>query len=308
MLRFTRPRSFQDGRTEEAVLASPAPSPALSSWLNAVAAVPRDGAVDKQSSEQEKPEASTHEAGEKHHSQDDPEPKPFENWITYPRFDHADEWDRFAQALRNHDESRVKNCNDDIDTLLVFAGLFSAVLTAFNVESYTGLQQDSSNVAVAALTQISSQLSGSPNLSFVAPSFKPPASAVRINTLWFSSLVLSLVSASLGILIKQWLREYLAGDFTSPLEWIRVQQHRYEGLVRWRVFELAALPPLLLQFALILFLVGLSDFRQATRRHCRTLAPMFSVRCPYKLPLLHNIPGMPRRLVLRLLRRKNVDS
>ena len=149
-------------------------------------------------------------------------------------------------------------------------GLFSAVLTAFNVESYKGLTQDSSDTSAAALLQISRQLSSlhsnstalnTPDQAYTSPEFSPSDATVLINMLWFSSLVLSLISASLGILVKRWLREYLTTGYTSPKERIRLRYYRYsQGLIKWRVFEIAALPQLLLHLSLILFFVGLSEF------------------------------------------------
>ncbi|OBZ73635.1 hypothetical protein A0H81_06409 [Grifola frondosa] len=82
---------------------------------------------------------------------------------------------------------------------------------------------------------------------------------VRINVLWFSSLVFSLVSASIGILTKQWLREYTSGAASSPRENARIRQFRHEGFVSWRIPETIALLPILLQIALVLFFVGLLD-------------------------------------------------
>ena len=162
-------------------------------------------------------------------------------------------------------------------------------------------------------------------LPFTAASFSPPRSAVRINTLWFISLVLSLVSASLGMLIKQWLREYLTGNYTSPRERIRVRHYRHEGLLTWHVFEIAAMPPLLLQLSLILFFVGLSDFLRQLDSivgwvvtgvvilwllllTTSIIAPVLCFRCPYKFPLLKNMAEVPRRAVLRLLRGRPIDE
>ena len=83
--------------------------------------------------------------------------------------------------------------------------------------------------------------------------------AVRLNTLWFSSLVCSLLSASLGLLVKQWLREYLAGSSNISRESIRIRQYRYDGMRRWRVPEIILCLPILLQAALLLFFIGLLD-------------------------------------------------
>ncbi|KAI0071096.1 hypothetical protein K474DRAFT_1669377 [Panus rudis PR-1116 ss-1] len=207
-----------------------------------------------------------------------------------------------------HDETKVRDCKEDMDTLLVFAGLFSAVLTAFNIESYKSLDQDPS---VLLLTQISAQLanmnsenSNSP-LNLAGSEAPRSPQAVRVNSLWFASLVCSLVTASLAILVKQWLREYMAQDNTLPRARVRVRYWRYLGLQGWRVFEIAAFLPFLLQIALLLFFLGLCLFLLALDPIVgwvvtsmvivwvalfvgSTVAPVFSPRCPYKTPVLQS--------------------
>ncbi|TBU23534.1 hypothetical protein BD311DRAFT_731138 [Dichomitus squalens] len=185
-------------------------------------------------------------------------------------WDSSEAWAACAKALREYDEDMIQDWKEEIDTLLVFAGLFSAVLTAFNIESYKWLQQQPSDTHTAILSQISSQLNSfAVNAKFVnntAPAttvltapFKPSRFAVRLNTLWFSSLVCSLLSASLGLLVKQWLREYLAGSSNISRESIRIRQYRYDGMRRWRVPEIILCLPILLQLALLLFFIGLLD-------------------------------------------------
>ena len=96
------------------------------------------------------------------------------------------------------------------------AGVSSAVLTAFNVESYQLLRPDPSDATLAALKLISAQLNGytlSPpflNATYVTESgnltqapFQAPGSAVWMNVLWFCSLVSSVASALLVLFIKQ---------------------------------------------------------------------------------------------------------
>ena len=68
------------------------------------------------------------------------------------------------------------------------AGLFSAVVTAFIIESYKGLKQDSGDVANDLLLRILAQLEGSTNgtaatQSLTMPTFTPSSTAVRINIL-----------------------------------------------------------------------------------------------------------------------------
>ncbi|OCH92356.1 hypothetical protein OBBRIDRAFT_726968, partial [Obba rivulosa] len=62
-----------------------------------------------------------------------------------------------ARRLRGHDEDMVRASKEEIDALLVFAGLFSTVLTAFNVETY-GLLQASPPPAPDPNTQIFLQM------------------------------------------------------------------------------------------------------------------------------------------------------
>ncbi|EEB96472.1 hypothetical protein MPER_04389, partial [Moniliophthora perniciosa FA553] len=62
---------------------------------------------------------------------------------------------------KKYDEGMVKNWKEDIDTLLVFAGLFSAVVTAFLIEAYQWLSEDPADTTVMLLTQISMQLNTS---------------------------------------------------------------------------------------------------------------------------------------------------
>lgn len=236
-----------------------------------------------------------------------------------------------STVVRNNDEAKIKDCKEDIDTLLVFvrpchsfrcflliavdvqAGLFSAVLTAFVVESYTRLTPDPATPSVQLLREISSKLDtfvvsqGFINSTYRALGqvqiFEPDEVAVLINALWFSSLICSLMTASFGMLVKQWLVQYLAGDHFSPQARLRVRQFRYEGLIRWKVFEIAALLPLLLQLSLGLFFLGLCLFTSTVNPTVHkaatplvlgwalvffltTIAPIFSARCPYKIIFL----------------------
>ncbi|KAI0336714.1 hypothetical protein GY45DRAFT_1315330 [Cubamyces sp. BRFM 1775] len=190
---------------------------------------------------------------------------------TSPAWDSSEAWAACAKALREYDEDMIQAWKEEIDTLLVFAGLFSAILTAFNIESYTLLQQQPEDATVAILSQISAQLNSfSANANFVnttrptepsslVPPFRASALAVRLNAMWFSALVCSLVSASLGLMVKQWLREYLAGSSNISRESIRIRQFRYQGLRDWYVPEIILFLPMLLQLALVLFFIGLLD-------------------------------------------------
>ncbi|KZT72297.1 hypothetical protein DAEQUDRAFT_29345 [Daedalea quercina L-15889] len=154
-------------------------------------------------------------------------------------FDREAAWAKCADDVWTHEEVKVEKWSSEIDTLLVFAGLFSAVLTSFIVQYYPTLQG-------------SSQGSGN-----VQEGGKVAATSVVINALWFLALLLSLAAASIGITVKQWLSQYIVSESIAPRQRARIWLLRHDSLVAWRVPEIIASLPLLLQLALGFFLVGI---------------------------------------------------
>uniref|UniRef100_A0A0W0F9K5 DUF6535 domain-containing protein n=1 Tax=Moniliophthora roreri TaxID=221103 RepID=A0A0W0F9K5_MONRR len=75
----------------------------------------------------------------------------------------------------------VKAWQDDIDTILVFSGLFSAVITTLVIELYQGLDEDPTD-AITLLNQLlSAQVNSTQSISLEPPQFKPNASSIHIN-------------------------------------------------------------------------------------------------------------------------------
>ncbi|KAI1797257.1 hypothetical protein LXA43DRAFT_404059 [Ganoderma leucocontextum] len=179
-------------------------------------------------------------------------------------------WNEAAETVKTYHDELVQRWQVAMDSLLVFAGLFSAVLTAFNVQSYQLLQPAATGPMLATLQQISAQLNsfsvsstfinstqpGQPSDETEAP-FRAPPSAVWINTLWFASLVCSLASASIALIVKQWLYEVSSGLSGTSRETARVRQYRLNSLMKWHVGAIVLIPSVLLQVALVLFLAGL---------------------------------------------------
>ena len=157
--------------------------------------------------------------------------------------------------------------------------------------------------AQLASLSITNSLVNSTASKFSPAPFSAPRSFVRINTLWSCSLTISLITASIGILVKQWFHEFMAQDTQDPQFRIRIRFFRSEGLDKWQVFQIAAALPLLLQIALLLFFIGLSEYLRelnpivgwATTGTIlawlavfvfTTLAPILSSQCPYRTPIL----------------------
>ncbi|KAK7687708.1 hypothetical protein QCA50_008924 [Cerrena zonata] len=211
---------------------------------------------------------------------------------------------KVSRAVRKIDEVRVQKSKDEIDTLLVVAGLFSAIQTAFIIESYKQLQSDPADMTNQLLIYLSQQLA---NSSIPAipdfPSFATATPSIRINIFWFCGLVISLMTASFGILTKQWLREYLVHESSAEVH-LRIRFFRIEGWEKWRASEIVAILPFLLQFSMLLFFLGLTEFLNPLNKDVDkavkalvylwaslvaavTLAPILSPRCPWKTPLLN---------------------
>lgn len=133
--------------------------------------------------------------------------------------------------------------------------------------------------------------------------FKPSAAARWINCLFFVSLVLSLSAAFLGILVQQWIREYMQWNspLAAPRENILVRQFRFEAWESWKVSAVISTVPALLEVAMILFLVGmvvllwtLDDVVAICATTFMalfmlvfavfTVLPVFHRLCPYKSP------------------------
>ncbi|KAJ2914557.1 hypothetical protein MD484_g5861, partial [Candolleomyces efflorescens] len=176
----------------------------------------------------------------------------------------GDPWEECFNQVQKFDDEMCRGWREEIDTLLVFAGLFSAAVTAFTVESYRWLRSDPEEATVQLLSIISAQLNASANAAsppykFDPTNFAPTPSELRVNIFWFTSLTLSLTAVLVGILCKQWLREYQRYEGLAPKEAFPVRQMRYEGLLNWHVPKFLSFLPLLLQAALLIFFAGLLD-------------------------------------------------
>ncbi|KAF7797645.1 hypothetical protein EIP86_008845 [Pleurotus ostreatoroseus] len=174
------------------------------------------------------------------------------------------DWTAIRAHLKRHDDEMIKDYEDDINTMLVFAGLFSAVVTAFIIESYQWLEQDDDQLSALLLAQISRQLAGGPvNQTLIdaaegQTAFTASLSSIWINILWATSLLFSLTAALAGIIVKQWLREYLMWDsvLSPSREAVLLRHIRYDAWEKWKVPEIIATVPAVLEFALVLFLGG----------------------------------------------------
>ncbi|KAI0698815.1 hypothetical protein C8Q76DRAFT_590465, partial [Earliella scabrosa] len=154
-------------------------------------------------------------------------------------------WDKTANIVNSFIDETVQRWSSDMDALLVYAGLFSAILTAFNVQSYLLLVPATPDPIVLALQQVSSQISSlsvSPGPFFVnstAPAIglqdlvtlQPPRWAVILNAIWFSSLICGLTAALSALIVKNGCAAQMRIPGTSR-QTARLRHHRFDALVQ----------------------------------------------------------------------------
>ena len=109
------------------------------------------------------------------------------------------------------------------------------------------------------LIHISQQLSNSSTPAFEPTAFQVSPNAAVVNTLFFFSLALVLIDAFLAMLVKGWLQEFDRGwrKYTVPHLRAQERERRLQELGRWKLHELVALLPILIQGSLLLFCIGL---------------------------------------------------
>ena len=208
------------------------------------------------------------------------------------------------------------------------SGLFSAVVTAFLVDAYKGLQNRPEEKGLEILMRISQQLgsiaimggslnSTAPPFSAFDP-FESSRSTLCLTSLWTLCLISSLAAASLSLFIKQWLDEFMTYTNWAPREQIVLRIYREAGMVRWYVFRYPAIIRLLLQVALVLFLVGLWISVLALNPivgwitsgcligwlaclFVMLFAPIFSPQCPYKTPILNDLLASMRGVFIAMI-------
>ena len=184
-------------------------------------------------------------------------------------------WEYYNEMAAVEDNIREVEWRDLADTVLVFVcidtqhgvwlliwfqdGLFAAFLSAFLVFLIPQLQTNSTDVAMDVLIHISQQLSNSTTPAFEPAAFQVSPNAAAVNMLFFLSLALVLIDAFLAMLVKGWLQEFDRGWRTYTVAHLRAQERerRLKELERWKLHELVALLPILIQGSLLLFCIGL---------------------------------------------------
>ncbi|KDR68553.1 hypothetical protein GALMADRAFT_26527, partial [Galerina marginata CBS 339.88] len=139
------------------------------------------------------------------------------------------------EPLLKKDKMQCDAWKEEVQNLLIFAGLFSAVVTAFIIESYKMLQRDPNDAIISLLSVIANRLD---NTTATIPT------PVLLSFIGSGSLVLSLATVLIGIISLQWIREHQNYPNLPPRECFALFNMRADGLKRWHVPKIFTALPL----------------------------------------------------------------
>ncbi|KAG5724444.1 hypothetical protein E4T56_gene15894 [Termitomyces sp. T112] len=179
-------------------------------------------------------------------------------------------WSIYVSKAEQHDSSSTETWKGDMESTLIFAGLFSATVTSFIIESYKLLKQDpmdNMNLLLSRLLAVQTTAATNDSAFFrvsepPTTTFTPTAAAVSINILWFLSLSCSLGAALCITLVQKWVRDYLQRIqcHNEPLRRARMRAFLFNGTQRWKMDVIIEYIPTLLHASLFLFFAGLIIF------------------------------------------------
>ena len=227
----------------------------------------------------------------------------------------------YRDKAEEHDREFIGKYDEDLNNTLIFvgsfvahawtyllslqAGLFSAVTSAFITQVQPELQPNSGDDTAALLRvllyKIDNTTFGS-DIPTLPQWTGPPNTIVQVQALLYASLAISLFSAFLAMLGKQWLNRYASIDTQeSTIERSQSRQQKLNGIVTWCFNYVIESLPLMLQGALFLlgcalslYLWGINTTVAWVVLGLTSLGVIFylfiivagtvSVNCPYQTP------------------------
>ncbi|KAG9008516.1 hypothetical protein FRB94_013129 [Tulasnella sp. JGI-2019a] len=171
-------------------------------------------------------------------------------------------WLKYDTFADKFDKDMLLHLNTNLDVLLIFAGLFSGVNTAFIVVALTALSAnpaDETNHLLRLLVMNVSNHTLSEN--DLTPQFAPGRAAVRQNCTFFASLCCSLLAAAGAVLAKQWLQRYERTGQTGTADQQALRRtEKFVGAETWGLQPAVKTLGTLLVISLTLFFVALIDY------------------------------------------------
>ncbi|KAG8924324.1 hypothetical protein FRC00_005239 [Tulasnella sp. 408] len=174
-------------------------------------------------------------------------------------------YDNLAEEI---DNDMVAGLKEQLDGLLIFAGLFAGVNTAFLALTLPLMSPDPADDTNALLRDnnailLNLALSRNDSLPSINPlpseTFSPTGKVLIVNVLFSVSLAFAIISSFLAVLGRQWLVYYRKRRGGGPERQRWEQLKRFLGAERWRLeWVLDDFLPSLLQSGLIIFCISLT--------------------------------------------------
>ncbi|KAG8933707.1 hypothetical protein FRC03_004710 [Tulasnella sp. 419] len=191
--------------------------------------------------------------------------------------EHAQFWSTYDSISGSFDNELLEGWNKSLDVLLIFAGLFSAINTAFIIESYKGLSADPAQTTNELLRLLITHRDDREISTDSLYPVSPSPSAVPVNSLFFSSLSLNLTAAFGAVTAKQWLTDYATvGTLSALHDKGPRRQEKFNKLQDWQLRLIIELLPMLLQISVFLFFAGVFCFLQPLNGAVATLQLVLS--------------------------------
>ncbi|KAI0249970.1 hypothetical protein BJV78DRAFT_1128823, partial [Lactifluus subvellereus] len=178
----------------------------------------------------------------------------------------------YLEVAAKKDEEIAERWKADAKGIILFTGLFSAALAALVTISVQDLRPNSTDISASYLANIfqlladrdGSHISIPSSLSPPSSDFSVPKHAVWVNSLWFSSLVISITCALLATFVQQWAHRYVkvaaSEDPYSLHKQARIRAFFAEGLDKSQLPLVVGLVPTFLHLSVFLFFAGLCVF------------------------------------------------
>lgn len=175
-------------------------------------------------------------------------------------------WAEYKKVSGEFDDNMLDWCNGNMDTILIFAGLFSGINTAF-IMAMQPNSLDTTNALLVLLIQITLDgPSAAQSTSISSSTNFPPI--FWMQALAYMSLALSLLAAFGAVMGKQWLNFYKVRRYgDGSLEERCKQRHdKFQGLEKWRFEGMLQTFSDLLKASLFLFGVSVAGWMWTLQR------------------------------------------
>ncbi|KAF9642358.1 hypothetical protein BDM02DRAFT_3273496, partial [Thelephora ganbajun] len=149
----------------------------------------------------------------------------------------ADFFAVYRRESGDFDRDYAGKYDEDLNTSLIFAGLFSAVSSAFIIDVQSKLEPNPNDLTAAYLRILIHTMNNTlfPDEDPSSITWTgPPPNIVTVQSLLYASLATSLFAAFLGMLGKQWVSRYLRNHGGSVVDKSRDRQRKLDGLEKWR--------------------------------------------------------------------------